>query len=175
MTTPSDQNLPADGVHTVAGIPIGYTSLTPFIVVPRASEAIDFYVDVFGASVTSRFDGPPGPDGESKVMHADLAFGHGSLQLSDPNPEWGMLEGVPASEGFSQSIVLYVPDVDSVIEQAVTRGAQVVEEINNFVSGDRTGAIIDPFGRRWAIMTRIEDLSPQESEARVAEWIKTIG
>ena len=43
-----------------------------------------------------------------------------------------------------------------------------------FVSGDRFASIRDPFGVRWSIMTRVEDLSPQESARRVAEWAASI-
>ena len=40
------------------------------------------------------------------------------------------------------------------------------------MSGDRFASIRDPFGVRWSIMTRVEDLSEQESAARVATWAK---
>ena len=44
----------------------------------------------------------------------------------------------------------------------------------NFVSGDRYGSFLDPFGVRWSIMTRIEDLSEEESSRRVKEWAKSL-
>ena len=65
---------------------------------------------------------------------------------------------------------IYVADVDQTFENAVVRGAKVREPIANFVSGDRYGSILDPFGVRWSIMTRIEDLSEVESSRRVKEW-----
>lgn len=34
-------------------------------------------------------------------------------------------------------------------------------------------SILDPFGVRWSIMTRIEDLPEEESSWRVAEWAKS--
>ena len=61
-------------------------------------------------------------------------------------------------------------DVDAVLERAVAAGATVREAAQNFVSGDRFASIIDPFGIRWSLMTRVEDLSEEESNARVAEW-----
>ncbi|MDF2829470.1 MAG: Glyoxalase/bleomycin resistance protein/dioxygenase, partial [Mycobacterium sp.] len=57
---------------SVDPIPQGYTSLTPFLVVDGAAEAIDFYVSVFGATVLEKMDGSNGT-----VAHAELDFGHG--------------------------------------------------------------------------------------------------
>ena len=60
-----------------------------------------------------------------------------------------------------------------VVERAVAAGATVREAPADFVSGDRFASIRDPFGVRWSVMTRIEDLSEEESAARVAEWAKS--
>ena len=64
---------------SVEPIPEGHTSLTPFLCIDGASAAIDFYVSVFGAELVDRMDGPNGT-----VAHAELDFGDGRLQLSDP-------------------------------------------------------------------------------------------
>jgi len=56
----------------------------------------------------------------------------------------------------------------------VVRVAKVRERVMNFVSGDRYGSFLDPFGVRWSIMTRIEDLSEEESSRRVKEWAKSL-
>lgn len=60
------------------------------------------------------------------------------------------------------------PRVD--VARAVEAGATVREAPSDFISGDRFASIRDPFGVRWSVMTRIEDLSEEESAARVAEW-----
>ena len=60
------------------------------------------------------------------------------------------------------------------VERAVAAGAGVREAVTTFVSGDRYGSIRDPFGVRWSIMTRVEDLSPEESSRRVAEWAESM-
>jgi PhnB protein len=44
------------------------------------------------------------------------------------------------------------------------------------VTGDRFASILDPFGQRWTVMTRVEDVSPEERDRRMAEWAKkTLG
>jgi hypothetical protein len=51
------------------------------------------------------------------------------------------------------------------VEPAVVREAP-----STFVTGDRFASVYDPFGHRWAIMTRVEDVSPEEAERRLTDW-----
>jgi uncharacterized glyoxalase superfamily protein PhnB len=150
-------------------IPECYTSLTPFIVVDGAAAAIDFYTAVFGARVVQRMDGPGGT-----VAHAELDFGLGRLQLSDPNEQYGLAAVVPGPT-VTHSTVLYCADVDDVVARAVAAGATLREEVSTFVTGDRFGSVVDPFGQRWAIMTRIEDVDPEEVQRRLAAWAAAEG
>ena len=156
------------GRFTTDGRPNGATTLTPFLVIRGAKAALEFYRDVFGARVTdvTEFDG--------RVVHAGLDFGLGLLQLGEPSPEYGTV-AAPAGEDDCYSIGIYVPDVDAVTARAVAAGATVREEPSTFVSGDRFASIRDPFGVRWSIMTRVEDLSEDESAARVTEWAASAG
>lgn len=151
------------GTHTTDGVPHGTTTLTPFLAVPRAAEAIEFYRDVFGARVVDV------TEMGGVVVHADLDLGHGRLQVGEPSPAYGL---VPPPEGDAAcySLGYYCSDVDAVVERAVRAGATVREPVSTFVSGDRFGSIRDPFGVRWSVMTRVEDLSESESARRVAEW-----
>lgn len=65
---------------------------------------------------------------------------------------------------------LYCSDVDAVVEAAVHAGALIREPVATFVSGDRYASLRDPFGVRWSVMTRVEDVSETESSRRVAAW-----
>jgi uncharacterized glyoxalase superfamily protein PhnB len=147
------------------GKPEGYTTLTPFLVCSPATEAIGFYEEVFGASLVSRMEGP-----NDTVMHAELDLGDGRLQLSDPNEQYGLVVPDRSGDLVSGSICIYVPDVDAVFAKAVERGATVREKPDTFVTGDRFASIYDPFGHRWAVMTRVEEVSPEEAERRLAQW-----
>jgi uncharacterized glyoxalase superfamily protein PhnB len=75
----------------------------------------------------------------------------------------------------SGSTCIYVADVDAVFAAAVERGAAVREKPATFVTGDRFASVYDPFGHRWAIMTRVEDVSPEEAERRLSEWAASGG
>ena len=148
----------------VAPVPPGYTSLTPFLVVDGARAAIAFYTSVFGATVVDVMDGPDGT-----VAHAELDFGDGRLQLGDPNPQFDLV-AAPGGTAVSHSTCFYCADVDAVVARAKERGAVIREEVSTFVTGDRFGSIVDPFGQRWSVMTRVEDISKEEADRRLAEW-----
>ncbi|WP_179033096.1 VOC family protein [Paenibacillus kribbensis] len=159
------------GKYTKNGMPNGFTSITPFITVKNPSEAIEFYKTVFNARVKDITEYPD-ENGNKIIVHAELDFGTGFLQLGAANPTYKLV--LPPDENNAcYSLGIYVMNVDQVFENAVARGAKVREPIANFVSGDRFGSILDPFGVRWSIMTRIEDLSEEESSRRVAEWAKS--
>lgn len=151
------------GQHVTNGVPHGMTSLTPFLAIPRAGEAIDFYQRVFGARLVdaTEFGGV--------IAHAELDFDNGRLQLGVPMPDYHLV-APPEGDDDCYSIGLYVADVDKTVERAVAAGAVVREPVTNFVSGDRFASIRDPFGVRWSIMTRVEDISEEESVRRVRAW-----
>jgi uncharacterized glyoxalase superfamily protein PhnB len=149
---------------SVKPIPEGYTSLTPFLVIDGAAEAIDFYTTVFGATLIEKMAASDG-----SIAHAELDFGNGRLQLSDPNPDY-KLEAVERRESVTHSMVLYCPDADAIVARSEERGATIREPLQTFVTGDRFASIIDPFGQRWAVMTRVEEVDTDERDRRLAEW-----
>jgi len=154
---------PANGEHTTNGRPNGYSSLTPFLAVSPARDAMTFYCDVFGATVVGL------TEFGDVLAHAELDLGNGRLQLGEPSPEYH-LAAQSTTDDACYSLALYCPDVDALVARAVAAGAVVREPVTDFVSGDRYGSIRDPFGVRWSIMTRIEDIPDSESARRVEEW-----
>ncbi|CQD18305.1 glyoxalase [Mycolicibacterium conceptionense] len=86
---------------SVTPIPQGYTSLTPFICVDGAAEAITFYQNVFGAEVVERMDGPDGT-----VAHAELDFGTGRLQLGDPQEAYQIAAPAPRRRDSFDRVLL---------------------------------------------------------------------
>lgn len=150
---------------SVKPIPQGYTSLTPFLCIDGAAAAIDFYTEVFGAELVERMDGAGGT-----VAHAELDFGQGRLQLSDPNDDYKLAASDRRKASVTHSIALYCEDTDAVVARAEKAGATIREPAQTFVTGDRFASILDPFGQRWTVMTRVEDVSPEERDRRMAEW-----
>ena len=103
------------------------------------------------------------------IVHAELDFGNGRLQIGESNPDYHIVPA-PSGEDDCYSLSLYCDNVDAVVEKALAHGATLRESTSTFVSGDRYASIRDPFGVRWTIMTRVEDLSEEESTRRVADW-----
>jgi PhnB protein len=147
----------------VSFIPKDYNSVTPYLVVRGAVQAIDYYKKVFGATEVFRM---PGPDG--KIGHAELKIGDSRIMLADENPNMGQGHTSASTIGASPvSLYVYLPDVDRVIERATAEGAKILKPVEDQFYGDRTGFIQDPFGHLWGVATHIEDVSPKDMEARM--------
>ena len=144
----------------VSPIPEGYGSITPYLVIKGAAQAIEYYKKVFGASELFRMDGPDG-----KVGHAELQIGTSRIMLADENPSMGQGHASASTIGASPiSLYLYMPDVDNVVEQAVAAGAKVLKPVQDQFYGDRSGFIQDPFGHLWGVATQVEDVAPEQLE-----------
>jgi PhnB protein len=138
-------------------------SVIPQLIVDGASEAIDFYVRAFGARELYRL---PEPDG--KVAHAELEIAGSVIMLADEYPDLKCI-GPRRLGGTPCALTVYVDDVDSVVARAVAAGATAERPIEDEFYGDRVGWLRDPFGHRWAIHTRREQLSSDEIKARYAQ------
>ena len=147
----------------VQPIPEGYPRVTAYLIIDGAEAAIEFYRQVLGATERMRMPAPGG-----KIGHAELQLGDSVLMLADEAPEMGQLS--PRTIGGSPvTLSVYVEDVDSAFDRAVSAGATVLRPVENQFYGDRTGQFEDPFGHRWSIATHVEDVPPDEMERRVAE------
>ena len=141
-------------------IPEGYRTLTTYLTVENAAEAIDYYKDVFGAKERIRMEAPDG-----RIGHAELEIGDSLLMLSDAFP--GATSRPPTElGGTTAGAFMYVEDVDAVVKRAVESGGTITMEIADQFWGDRFGSISDPFGHLWSIATHVEDVPPEEIAER---------
>ncbi|TNC27346.1 VOC family protein [Amycolatopsis alkalitolerans] len=144
------------GEMTTTEAPAQLHSLTPYLAVSDTRRAIEFYVEVFGA--TRR--GEPIVMHDGRIGHAELAIGDAVLMLADESPEIGHV----ASPGGA-SIRVEVSDVDDVVERAVARGAEQIGPVEDRGHG-RTGRLRDPFGQRWLVSPRTPaGTGPRHGEA----------
>ena len=141
-------------------IPEGYRTLTTYLTMEHAAEAIDYYKEVFGARERIRMEAPDG-----KIGHAELQIGDSLLMLSDAFPD---ATSRPPTElgGTTAGAFMYVEDVDAVVKRAVGSGATITMEVADQFWGDRFGSITDPFGHVWSIATHVEDVPPEEIAER---------
>ncbi len=146
----------------VKPIPDGYHTITPYICVNDAANAIEFYKKAFGATELMRLADPSG-----RIGHAEIKIGDSHLMLADEFPEMNFRS--PQTLGGSPvSIFLYVEDVDATANQAVAAGAKLVKEVKDQFYGDRSGTVEDPFGHVWYIATHKEDVSLEEINKHAA-------
>ena len=92
---------------TAKPIPDGYHTVTPYLIVHQAAEAIDFYKRAFGASELMRLIAPDGA-----VGHAEVKIGDSPIMLADESPDESF-RGPRSLGGSAVSILLYVEDVDN--------------------------------------------------------------
>jgi PhnB protein len=141
-------------------IPEGYHTVTPYLAVDDAAEAIEYYTKAFAAKERARMETPDG-----KIGHAELEIGDSLVMLSDPFPQ-ASTRSPKELGGTSVSVFMYVEDVDAVVKQAVDAGATVTMEVADQFWGDRFGSVKDPFGHLWSIATHVEDVPPEEMAER---------
>lgn len=145
----------------VQAVPKGYTSVTPYLIVANATQAIDFYKKAFGAKEVMRMEKAGG-----KVGHAELKINDAKIMLADEFPEMNALSP-QAFGGTAVSIHLYLKDVDGVVQRALDAGAKLVRPVEDMFYGDRCGTVEDPSGHKWHVSTHIEDVSPREIRKRL--------
>lgn len=145
----------------VKPIPDGYHSVTPHLIVCGGADAIEFYKKAFGAVELFRMEAPGG-----KIGHAEMKIGDSPIMLADEHPDMGYKS--PQSLGGSPvSLMIYVEDVDTIFNQAVTAGATIKEALQDKFYGDRMGTVVDPYGHVWHVATHKEDVTPEEMQERM--------
>ena len=145
---------------TVKAQPDGYQTVTAYLVVENANQAISFYSSVFGAREVLRMDGPDG-----KVGHAELIIGDTKIMLADEFPDMEVL-GPKAIGGTPVSLLIFTENADAMFDKAFEAGAEVLRPVMDQFYGDRSGTLRDPFGHVWTVATHIEDLTPEELDQR---------
>ena len=149
-------------------IPQGHHTVTPHLIFDNAAQAIDWYKKGLGAEEVARAVGPDG-----KVMHAEIRIGDSLIMLNDAMQG---AKGPKAMGGSPASLWVYVNDCDALFNRAVAAGAQVppgpMGQMSDQFWGDRAGTITDPYGYQWTIATRKEDLTAQEMQQRMDEFMK---
>jgi PhnB protein len=135
-------------------IPAGYHTITPYLTVSGATGLIEFLKQAFSAHEKERFTQPDGTIG-----HAEVVIGDSVIMLGEPKQDCMPMAG---------AFYLYVDDVDNVYQQALSAGATSAMTPANQFWGDRTATVHDRFGNIWNIATRVEEVSHEELQRRLA-------
>ncbi len=143
-------------------------TITPYLTVNRADEAISFYEAAFGFEEV----GPRLEDNQGNIIHTEMKLGDSSIMLSEEMPGFGN-KGPKSLRGTSVRISLQVDDAHGLASRAQTAGAKLEAPIEDQFYGQRTGRLVDPFGHVWIISQEVEQLSGDEIQQRTREYFRS--
>jgi uncharacterized glyoxalase superfamily protein PhnB len=136
-------------------------TVLPHVSYQNVAAAIAWLTKTFGFAEHYRYGEPGGPIGGAQ-MHLGNA--------------WIMLKGAragsasPAQLGYgTQSLTVFVEDVDTHFQRAKSAGAKIVEDLHETVYGERQYGVEDLDGHHWLFSRHARDLSPEEWGATVSE------
>ena len=109
---------------------------------------ISFYANAFDASEQLCFRNDDG-----SVHVAELSIDGAIFHLHEVTS--GNFFPPDKNNGCTCCIGLFVPDVDKVMQQAISAGAIEISAAQDYDYGYRQGTIKDPFGHFWQIQKRI--------------------
>lgn len=136
----------------INSVPVGYTSVTPWIIAPSTEKMVLFLKNVFGAEElpNSRITNDKGI-----VIHYVVKLADAIIMLFDAREGWG-----PTPTFLN----IYVPDVHKAYLKALEHGATSVTEITILWFGEKVCRILDPFGNLFWIVERIEEVDFTDPE-----------
>jgi len=134
-------------------------TLLPHIAYPDVAAAIEWLTRVFGFREHYRYGDPAAPSG------AQMFFGPAVFMIESSRP--GRMSASEAGH-WTQSLTLFVEDVDSIYERVQATGATIGEEIQDTIYGERQFGVLDLGGHSWLISQHIQDVDPTEWGAQMA-------
>jgi PhnB protein len=143
----------------VKPIPEGYHSLTPYLVIDGAAEAMEYYKKAFGAVELFRMEHG------GRIGHAEMKIGDSPFMLADASEQF---KGPKSLGGTPVSLMIYVNDVDTIYPQAIAAGGTENKPLQDQFYGDRSGTLTDPYGHVWTVATHKEDVTSEEINRRLA-------
>ena len=123
--------------------PKGYSTVSPYLVVNKAAQLIEFLEKLFGVRQLERIEMPDGT-----VMHAEIQIEDTVLMIGEAGEHW---PPTPAH------VHVYVEDVDACYKKALGLGAASVQEpMRRGQEPNRRAGIKDATGNTWWISTKVE-------------------
>lgn len=141
-------------------IPLGTSpsechTLTPYLVVHRPDDLIDFLTKAFGASEEVKRYASNG-----RLTYAEMGVGDSILMIT---------EATASNPASPSNINVCVDDVDMVFETAVKAGGTPVSNPSDTSDGERTGVVKDNTGNRWLISAPINKTSDERQSGKTIE------
>ncbi len=123
-------------------------SITPYLIIDGAANAIDWYRSVLGAEETSRMTG-----GAGRIAHAEIRIGGSPLFIGDEHVHYEGIHGPMRIGGTPVYLDLETDDVAGVFERAIAAGATAIRQPTDRSMPIQSAKFRDPFGHVW-LLTR---------------------
>jgi uncharacterized glyoxalase superfamily protein PhnB len=145
---------PIGGPTMPANPPENTPRITPYLYYEDVASAMDWLAGAFGMAERLRM---PGPGGD--IMHAEMELADGLIMLGCPAQDYKN----PKHLGhLTQSLYVYVDDVDKHFEQAKRAGAVILAEPEDQFYGDRRYGAEDLEGHHWYFAQHVRDVAPED-------------
>lgn len=137
-----------------ANPPENMPRISPYLYYQDVAAALSWLTRAFGLRERMRM---PGPDG--KIGHAEMELADGVVMMGCPGPDYRN----PKRLGeITQSLYVYVDEVDKHFQRAKEAGAKIVQEPTDQFYGDRNYSADDPEGHRWYFAEHVRDVAPED-------------
>ena len=137
-----------------ANPPENMPRITPYLLYEDVAKALGWLSQAFGFRERMRL---PGPDGT--VSHAEIELEDGVVMLGCLGADY---RNPNRLGGVTQSIYVYVDDVDKHFERAKRAGAVILAEPADQFYGDRRYGAEDPEGHHWYFAQHVRDVAPED-------------
>lgn len=131
-------------------------TVLPHLVYVDVAAALAWLSGTFGFEEHYRYGEPDG---------AQMRLGSACIMLYRSRPGAASPQQLGSR---TQSLTVFVEDVDAHYERTRSAGARIFEEMNETIYGERQYGVEDLEGHRWLFSQHVRDVSPDEWGAKLA-------
>jgi len=128
-------------------------TLLPHFTYENVAEALAWLTETFGFVEHYRYG-----ESDGRISGAQVFLGNAYI----------MLHSARSGSHQTQSLTVFVDNVDAHYEKARSAGAKIVEELHETLYGERQYGVEDLGGHLWIFSQHVRDLSPDEWGASIA-------
>jgi uncharacterized glyoxalase superfamily protein PhnB len=135
-------------------------TVLPHLVYSNVADALAWLTRAFGFTEHYRYGEPGG-----RVDGAQMYLGGACIMLRSARAG----SASPAQIGrWTQSLTVFVDNVDAHFERTKSAGAKIVEELQETFYGERQYGVEDFEGHHWLFSQHVRDVGPDEWGATIA-------
>ena len=132
-------------------------TVLPHIVYQNVPDALTWLTRTFGFTEHYRYGEP--------VSGAQMYLGDVWIMVESARAD----RASPTQLGYgTQSLTVFVDDVDAHFERSKLEGAKIVEDLHETIYGERQYGVVDLNGHHWLFSRHARDVSPEEWGAQMA-------